>query len=141
MKQVWVRPAEPKDAQQFVEWANHSKEINLFDPDVMTYPTTVTLLAHTDEPLMYMPFQAAVVMESLAPRPGLSPLEEALALREITKHVVHLGRVGGFREAYFICKDERVVEFAKKHGFEEIPHKVMRLKFNSLEKAPSNDAK
>lgn len=128
MKQVWVRFAEEKDAEQFGEWVEQAKAINLFDPAVMAYPTTKTLVAHNGEALLYMPVQTTLTMESLAPKPGIAPIEEALALREITKAVALLASQAGIREAYFLCKDERVVKFATAHGYEELPYKTLRLK-------------
>lgn len=102
--------------------------INLFDPAVMDYPTTRTVVAHNGEPLMYMPYQQVLMMESLAPKPGISPIEEGLALREITKSVALLASQAGIREAYFLCKDERVVKFASAHGFEVLPWTTMRMR-------------
>lgn len=120
MKQVFVRFAEPKDDAEFTAWVKAAQDINLFDPKVMTYPTTRTLVAHNGESLVYMPVQTTLTMESLAPRPGIAPIDEAIALREITKAVALLASQAGVREVYFPCKDERVVKFATNHGYEEL---------------------
>lgn len=128
MKQVFVRLAEDKDASQFEEWVKAAQEINLFDPNVMTYPTTRTLVAHNGENLLYMPVQNVLMMESLAPKPGIAPIDEAVALREITKTVAFMASQQGIREQYFLCKDERVVKFGSAHGYEVLPFKVLRMK-------------
>lgn len=129
MKQIWVRFAEAKDEPQFAEWVKAAQEINLFDPSVMSYPTTKTLCAHTDEEAkLFMPYQLTLTMESLAPKPGIAPIEEALALREIAKAINVLASQAAIREVYFLCKDERVVKFAENHGFEKLPYTTMRLK-------------
>jgi hypothetical protein len=128
LKQVYVRFANQADAPQFSEWVTAAREINLFDPAVMDYPTTRTLVAHNGEPLLYMPVQQVLMMESLAPKPGLTPIEEGLALREITKAVALLGSQASIRESYFLCKDERVVKFGAAHGYELLPWKTMRMR-------------
>jgi len=129
MKQVFVRFADQKDAPQFEEWVMAAQAINLFDPAVMDYPTTRTLVAHNGVgPLMYMPYQTALMMESLAPKPGITPIEEGLALREITKAVALLASQMQIRESYFLCKDERVVKFASAHGYEVLPWTTMRMR-------------
>jgi len=128
MKQVFVRFAEERDNPQFTAWMNAAQDINLFDPAVMSYPTTRTLLAHNGEALVYMPIQNALMMESLAPKPGITPIEEAIALREITKAVALLASQQQIRETYFLCKDERVVKFASAHGYEVLPWTTMRMR-------------
>jgi hypothetical protein len=128
MKQVFVRFADQKDAPQFEQWVTAAQAINLWDPAIMDYPTTRTLVAHNGEPLMYMPVQTALMMESLAPKPGISPIEEGLALREITKAVALLASQQQIRESYFLCKDERVVKFASAHGYELLPWKTLRMR-------------
>jgi hypothetical protein len=133
-KQIYVRPAEAKDAELFTEWAKASAQINLFDPDVMSYPSTVTLVAHSDQPEVFMPLQTTVTLESLAPRPGISPLTEAVALRELIHAAALMAHMAKVKELYFLCKDDRVIELAKRHGFEELPFTTLRLKLDKIEK-------
>lgn len=133
MKQIFVRQAVPNDAPIYQEWAPTTKDA-LLDPGVLTYPSTRVLVAHHGDPVLMMPVQTAFVLESLAVKPGLSPLEEAEALKQLTKTVAYAAGSQGVREIYFLCKDERVVEFAKRHGYEEIPWKCLRLKLDDVEK-------
>jgi len=128
MKQIFVRLAEAKDAETFDAWVKNAQDINLFDPGVMAYPTTKTLVAHNGEPLVYMPVQTTLTMESLAPKPDIAPIDEALALRELTKTVAFMASQLGVKEIYFLCKDDRVVKFAEAHGYEKLPWTTMRMK-------------
>ena len=140
MRQVWVRPAEPKDFDKIQEWMLRIVQLNLFDADIANYPQTQWLCAYDESgPLLYMPYQPVISMESLAPRPGLSPREEAMALREITKTVAYKAKECRIEEIVFACKDERVIDFAQTHGFEVLPWKVLRLKLKNLEE-PKQDA-
>jgi len=132
MKQVWVRPLEPSDLPKLQEWMTRIASENLFDPDVLSYPHTVVLVAHDGEPLLYMPVQLTATLESLAPRPGATPREMAEALKQMVKAVAFLSHGKGIKEVYFVCKDPDVVELAKRHGFEEMPT-TLRLKLNQLE--------
>jgi len=134
MKQIFVRFAEERDAERFDAWVKLAQEINLFDAAVMKYPTTKTLVAEIPEngqpadELLYMPYQTALMMESLAPKPGIEPINQALALREITKAMALLASQAGIKELYFGCKDERVVKFAEAHGWEVLQWKMLRMK-------------
>lgn len=132
MKQVWVRPADEKDIPKLEKWLKDTAN-NLFDPDVLTYPQTTILAAHDTEPIVYMPVQIAAVLESLAVRPGASPLEFASAIKELIKTVAFLSKTRGIHELYFVSKDENVNRLAAKHGFEEVPWKLLRLKLDKLE--------
>ena len=116
-------------AQKFKEWAFNT-EGNLFDPDVMFYPTTNTLVVKDEagEPELFGPFQATITLESLAPRPGISPLEMARALKKYMEGIIAIARHTGVREVNFICKDEGLVEFLEGRDFELIKHPVLRVK-------------
>lgn len=135
MQPIWVRPAEPKDAGLLADWMAKARAINIFDMDIVNYPSLQVLCAHNSEPLLYMPLQLVVMLESLAPKPGITPREEALALRELAHAVVLLAKQHKVSEVYFLCKDQRVVDFATAHGFQQMPDhvKTLRLKLDKLE--------
>jgi len=142
MKHIWTRYADfAKDTPEFIEYMKGAQDINLFDPDVMTYPNTKVLAAYGQEGVkMFMPFQMTITLESLAPKPGLTEREEALALKELAQQVVFLAKANGIEEVYFLCSDDTVINFAEKHGFERIPHTTMRLKLKTLEQPEKGDA-
>lgn len=111
--------ARQDDRDNFTKWA-HETPKNLFDPAVMFYPTTNTVVVEREiegekVPMFFAPFQAVVMLESLAPKPGLSPREMAAVLAKFHEGIVNVCRQQRIREIYFICADERVAEFALHH--------------------------
>lgn len=129
---VFVRPAVSGDADKFLEWVKHA---NGFDSDVPKYPTSTTLCAFDQNgPLVFLPVQSPFVMESLSIRPGASELEIAAALRALTEFCVSQAFIKGVGEIYFFGSHENTSEFAEKHGFEELPYRVFRMKVSTLAK-------
>lgn len=133
MKPVWVRQLKVDDQKYLAKWMVETPQ-NLLDPDVFGYPETSILVAHDEQPLIFMPIQLTATLESLAVRPGASPLQVAEALKQLIKATVLLAGAKGIHELYFLCKDPDVVKLAKHHGFEELPWTTLRLKIDKLEK-------
>lgn len=134
-----IRPAEEKDAVTCAEWLAKASDINLVDRGVYTYPTTQTLVVERDgQPQLMNSFHAVIVMEALAPRPGITPMQEARALDELFEKIKQVAREAGIREVMFGCKDERLEKFLlekekknknrKKKGFERLNFPVFRVK-------------
>ena len=136
MKPNFVRPAERRDNQKFLEWSMANKANNDFDPDVPLYGTTVTFAAYnSDGPVAYLPMQMPVVLDSLAVKPDATPLEIATALKEFVMTAVTQCHVRGCGEIMFIGTSEETNRFAEGSGiFEKVPHPVYRLKISQLEK-------
>lgn len=131
--EITIRFAEPKDAPLFTSWVKEIQELNLFDPTVMSYPTTNLLAVDKDgEPILYMPFQAVICGESLAPKPGLSKREEAIALKRVHEGLTNIAKGTGVREIVFVCKDESFAQFITHYGYEELPYKLFRFKVPAL---------
>jgi N-acetylglutamate synthase-like GNAT family acetyltransferase len=133
MKQVWVRPLEERDLPKLADWITRIADKNILDPDVLKYPETTVLCAHTDKQRLFMPVQLAAMLESLAPAPDLTPMEFSECIKQLVKAVALAARGKGVHEVYFLCKDEDVVKLAKHHGFEELPYKTLRLKLDRIE--------
>jgi len=133
MKKIWIRPALKSDAPLYAEYAAANSARSLFDMNVLTYPNTSVYVAHSGDPVMFLPVQMAAVLESLAPKPGLPRSEQARALAEIVTSVVYDASRQGVREIYFLSADAPTIEFAKRHGFEEVRHTVLRLKLGAIE--------
>ena len=120
--------AQPELAEKFREWVFNTPE-NLFDQKVMFYPTTNTLVVKKDdEPELFGPFQATITLESLAVRPGLTPMETARALKQFMEAIKAIARHTGVREINFICKDASLVEFLEGREFELVKHPVLRIR-------------
>jgi hypothetical protein len=110
-----------QDARDFIEYVWHMRSLNMFDRDVLTYPKTVMLRAKSEDGnQLFIPMQSVLMFDSIAPKPGLSPRHEALALAKIGEVVDQAARDTGTRETYFFCKDDRVADLCARHGYEEI---------------------
>lgn len=123
--QLSIRCAEfgtrQSDRDLFTKWVFDTPN-NLFDPKVMFYATTNTVVVERQadadsaaEPIFFAPFQAVVMLESLAPKPGISPREMAAALSKFHEGVVNVCREMRIREIYFICSDDRIADFVLNH--------------------------
>lgn len=135
-KRSWiqVRPARPGDQKSIVEWSAGAAGQNFYDPDVILYPSTFTLCAFDDSgPLLYMPVQQPLLMDSLAFRPGLEIGRASLALRTMFQAVVTQGYIKGAGEIYFAASEPTVAALSEKHGFERILLPVYRIKIKDLE--------
>jgi hypothetical protein len=128
LKPVWAEYCAAQDIQQASEALAHTNQ-NLFDPVVLSYPSTVILKASDGErALVFMPVQQCQVWESLGISPQASELETAAALKALT-HVLRFKALeNGQKEIYFICTEESTQKFAEKHGFERINSPVFRMK-------------
>jgi hypothetical protein len=133
MKQVWVRPANAGDLEKLVDWTVASLEASHFDPDILGKPSTLLLAAHDSQPITFLPLQMVLMLESVVSDPEASPERRALAIRELTKAAAYVARSKGVNELVFLPTDPELEKLAKKHGFEELPYKVMRLKLDSIE--------
>lgn len=129
MKELKVRFYNDSDIETFVSWFNSTPN-NLHDPAITAYPTLRILCAYDDEngPASYLPTQKVVMLESLAVRPGLRPLEAAAAFRDLVKAAEITASAEGIKELYFPCSDEDVIKVAERHGFEVLPWKVLRMR-------------
>jgi len=129
MHQLKLRYLTPEDQPQFLEWVNSTPN-NLFDESILKYPTLRVICSYNDNPVAYLPTQQAIVLESLAVKPGASPMETGQAFRDLVKAAELLASSFGIKEIYFICKDPDVVKVAEHHGFEVLPKEwqVVRMK-------------
>lgn len=133
-KHVFVRPVRQGDLEAFVQWSHDTKD-NLFDPDVVLYPSTFVLAAFDEDGVIaYAPVQQPLMLEALAIRPGASATQVAVALKELTQAVVTATYTKQSGEIYFLCKDDSTIGFALRNGYEELPWRVLRIKTKDLEK-------
>jgi len=130
---LYVRPARAEEADQFKEWSLANPKGN-FDPAVAAYPSTITWCVYDEYgPIAYMPMQCPLMMESLAPRPGLSDIEKARAMKELTQQFVTQGHIQGAGEIYYLSSDPDTDKFATNQIFEELPYKIYRVRVRDLE--------
>jgi hypothetical protein len=136
MKHIFVRPAKAEDAEKATNWAVQNLDRNKIDPEVLKYPSTFTLAAYDSEtgPIMYMPVQTSLMMESVCTNPEASDRKQAMALKEIVQALVMQAHLKGIGEIYFIGSDDRTSEFAENQLFEKIEQPVYRVRIRNLEK-------
>lgn len=122
--------ARAEDRDLFTKWAFGTPN-NLFDPKVMFYPTTNTVLVENgNEPIFFAPFQAVIMLESLAPKPGLTVREMAAALATFHEGIVNICKQQRIREIYFICSDDAVAEFTLNHPITVAGEKIRYTEIN-----------
>jgi hypothetical protein len=128
MSQLKTRFATAEDAKEVVELLSNTNG-NLYDQDILKYPSLRVLCAYNGAgPVVYLPSQCALILESLAVKPGVQPLEAAAAFRDLVKGYQPTASLLGIKEFYFICQDENVIGLAERHGFERVSHPVLRMK-------------
>lgn len=129
MKNITVRAAEPGDAPLYADWLTAASDINLVDQAVYSYPTCNTVVVEKEgEPVLMNSFQLCLVMEALAPKPGLSPMDEARALKKLFDGIKAVAEASGIKEVLFGCKDPRVDKFVTGRGFQKLPFPIYRTK-------------
>jgi len=132
MRPIFVRPAQAEEAQQFIDWAKENP-VNEFDPEVAKFPSSVTWAAYDqDGPVAFQTIQRPLVLESLAPRPGLSKTQTASVLRELTQNAVTQCHLQGAGEIYFLGSDPATDEFAQNWIFEKVEFPVYRVRLKDL---------
>lgn len=123
-----VRLASESDAPLCTEWILHTPD-NLLDPEVANYPNLRTLAIDlAGQPSLYAPFHPVYMVESLAHRPDITAKENAYALRKFQNALEELAKAYGIREVYWMCKDESLIAFAERHGYEVVKYKMLRKK-------------
>ncbi len=72
------------------------------------------------------------MLESLAPRPGATKEQLALAMKELTQNAVTQAYIMDAGEIYFLSSDPETDKFASDKIFQEVPCKVFRVKLKDL---------
>lgn len=127
MRQLKVGYLRDEDQKTFIEWVNSTPN-NLWDKDVLSYPTLRVICSYGDSPVAFLPVQQPLMLESLAVSVTARDLDKAQSFRDLVKAAeLHASSVQA-REMYFICKDEAVLKIAEGHGFERIDFPLVRMK-------------
>lgn len=113
------RLAKPEEAGKAVEWLASTPQ-NLFDPEVLGYPSSLTFCVENGEPLLYMPLQVTLTMESIGKKPGIRHRDMALSLVQLIEGIYNFAKGANIAEIYFICVEPGIVEQAKHFGFEKV---------------------
>ena len=116
-------------ATDHAELEKWTASIAEYDPNIIKYPTHRVLIAYNGKGnVVYLPSQVVLMLESAIPNPEASDLDRAQALRDIVKAYEVIASGTGIKEIYFLCTDDKVYKIAAKHGFEEVPWPVLRMR-------------
>ena len=127
MKKLTVRAAEPKDSETYAAWLAKDRDINLVDPLVYNYPTCNTLAVEQDGEVAAMQsFHAVLMVEALAPKPGLTAKQTARATKKLFDTIEEIARISGIREVWFASEYPPMQRMVQRHGCQEVPYKVYR---------------
>lgn len=120
MLDIWPTPALAKDIEKLDARLRETPD-NLFDPDILTYPEKLQFFcARSTKPLVFLPVQNCLMLESLAVEPGATELEVAKSLEVLIKYIVGKALEHKYNEMYFLCRDPRVSAYAERHSFERL---------------------
>ena len=141
--QVYVRNYDAKrDKQKFVEWLYAAREKNRFNPEMFERDQVRIFTLYTEKEIVgFVPITIALVVESLAFRPGLDELTEARALEAFQNHLVYKASEQNLPDAYFVTLDESVLKFASRYGWKPTQVPMLNLHFSSLEPTDENAKK
>lgn len=132
MNRLYVRPAQAHEGQLFFDWGTENAKGN-FDPEVARFKSSITWCAYdADGPVVFQTVQRPLMLESLAPRPGATKQQVALAMKELTQNAITQASILDAGEVYYLGSDADTDEFATSHIFEELPYKVFRVKLADL---------
>ena len=131
-RHVYVRPIEANEGNMFLGWARENPH-GEFDPQVPLFPSSTTWCAYDkDGPLVFETIQRPLMLETLAPRPGATKEQVALAMKELTQNAITLAHTAGAGEIYYLGSEEGTDAMATNQIFEELKFKVYRLKIKDL---------
>lgn len=129
------------EAKLFTDWVWQARKINMFDPEVLKAPRAAMVRAVNEQgPLLFVPLQPVLMLESLAPKPGLTPRQEAMSLWRVGEAVEGAAKLCGFQEVVFMTRDDRVADICAEHGFEELKGVRVLKKKIKLETAPAAES-
>ena len=115
-------------------WLRANEERNGYDPGILKYPSLLVLEVRNGATMGYLPIQSVPVLESLALRGNLSPVERAEATMNLAGAAIQIAAMAGQREAHMLVTDEVTARAAIRVGFKVLPYQVLRLKFDVDEK-------
>lgn len=123
-----IRKAKAEDAANILDWGEREKSVNLFDREVLYYPTTETLCVENGKPICYLPAQVVPMIESIILNPDATILERGKAIRKAIDGLLESAYKDGMREAYFVCESQDMVDYAQRVGFEKLEWPVCRIR-------------
>jgi hypothetical protein len=115
-----IRLARPDDAANVAEWSVNTPSNN-FDPSTAAYENLLTLaIEDGDGPVLYIPCHPALVIESAACRPGITPRQYIEGLLQAKAETERLARQFGMREIYTSSSYEPMRKTLQRHGYSRV---------------------
>ncbi len=127
--QLDVSIVPPSEYPEVDRWMRANQDRNGYDPGVLRYPCTLVLKVEKDGTAGYLAIQNALVIESLALRDTLTPVERAECTMNLVGAALRLAITAGMREAYTLVTDNVTASAGIKAGFKLVPYPTLRLKF------------
>jgi hypothetical protein len=126
MKNVSVRFAESRDAQNILEWAKG----HIGNESAFAYPAAKILASENGRQLQYALIHSVCMLEGLAPNPDATDLELVRGLKMMIDAIKVLALTSGMKEiiALTTAVDEKLERLMVKTGWEEMPFSAWRLR-------------
>lgn len=136
-EQVWVRPyVAEKDHKLLAEWLFLLREKNRFDPEIFKKgQAEIYVCFDSTGPVMFVPIVSGNQVESLALKPGLSPVTAAKAFQAWQHVFIWELHKRNIPDAFFFTYDKTVLEFAQRYGWRETVVPALNLHVDGLEGA------
>ena len=132
MKKFEAKALDPQNGQTYLDWLNAASDINLVDWPTLKYPSALHIEVDADEePVLITTVHPVLVIEALAPKPGIDPKVEALALRKLYETAKALCDKFGLAEIHFQCEDPTLAKFILGRGFVESKPKLFKLRMTT----------
>jgi len=130
MKKFEAKVLDPqKHGQKYIDWLRAAEDINLVDWKTLQYPSALHIAVEAeDEPVLITTVHPVIVIEALAPKPGVDPRTEAVALKKLYEAVRALAEQRGIAEIHFQCEDPTLAKFILGRGFVESKPTLYKLR-------------
>jgi hypothetical protein len=123
-----LEKAEKDDAREMAEWMMKNYLQNNASIESLKHCSYFKIAG-----ILYLPVKVVLMLESLAPNPGVTGAKRLLAIR---RALDDLRKLYPHAEFYFLTKGNSVLdEAAKFYGFTEMPYKVFRMRPNDRHRA------
>jgi hypothetical protein len=132
MKKFEAKALDPKNGQTYLDWLNAASDINLVDWETLEYSSALHIEVDADdEPVLITTVHPVLVIEALAPKPGVDPRVEAIALKKLYETAKTLCDKFGLAEIHFQCEDPTLAKFILGRGFVKSTPTMFKLRMTT----------
>ena len=127
-----VRLAKPEDAENYSEWLKASVPVSHADPHAALGTQAFTAVVDQDgKPVLMQTAQPVLMLEAIAPKPGISPVQSARAIREMWLAFQRVAKAYGVSEIWFGSDYKPTQDMIAKHpkyGITPVSLQMYRMK-------------